>query len=177
MNLKSDKLTISNIITISRLIILPFIVYFLVKQERIIAFIIIMISLVSDAVDGYVARRLHQESELGKCLDPLADKISLAVIVMTLISINAIPFWAVIIFVRDFLILLGSHFILKNRSIVLTSNFWGKITGCIFGVIISAFTLNLRPLGMVFLYMSIPAIIVTFIIYTLRYIRVMKGVL
>jgi CDP-diacylglycerol--glycerol-3-phosphate 3-phosphatidyltransferase len=174
---RDRKLTISNVITISRLIALPFIVYFLITDQRIIAFIIMLISLLSDAVDGYLARKLHQESELGKSLDPVCDKIFLAVILITLYVIGSIPLWGVIVIVsRDFFILLGSFFILRLKSTILTSNLLGKITGFIFGVIICAFTLNLRYIGMVFLFISIPAIIGTFTIYTVRYIKVMKGV-
>lgn len=170
------KLTISNIITISRFITLPFIVYFLITDQRVSAFIIMLIALLSDGIDGYLARKLHQESELGKSLDPLCDKIFLAVILITLYIIGSIPLWGVIIIVsRDFLILLGSFFILRFKSAVLTSNLLGKITGFIFGVIICAFTLNLRLIGIVFLYISIPAIVGTFFIYTSRYIKVMKG--
>jgi len=170
------KLTISNVITISRLITLPFIVYFLITDQRVIAFIIMLIALLSDGIDGYLARKLHQESELGKSLDPLCDKIFLAVILITLYVIGSIPLWGVIIIVsRDFLILLGSFFILRLKSAILTSNLLGKITGFIFGVIICAFTLNLKYIGMVFLYISIPAIIGTFVIYTSRYLKVMKG--
>ncbi len=173
--MKNKNLTVSNFITASRIILLPFIVYFLVKGQNIIAFVIMFVALISDTIDGYVARKLHQESELGKTLDPLCDKISLAVIVLTLIIVKIMPIWAIIIIVRDFLILLGSFFMLKSKAAVLSSNLWGKITGFIFGVIICAYTLNLRTLGIIFLYISIPAIVATFTIYTARYVRAMKG--
>jgi CDP-diacylglycerol--glycerol-3-phosphate 3-phosphatidyltransferase len=170
------KLTISNFISISRIIALPFIVYFLVGEQRITAFIIMLISLLSDGIDGYVARKLHQETELGKSLDPLCDKISLAVIIITLFFIGSVPLWGVIIIIaRDFLILLGSFFTIKQKSVILASNAWGKVAGFIFGVMICAFTLNLKQVGMVFLYLSIPAIAGSFIVYTSRYVRVMKG--
>jgi len=173
---KSKKLTIANVITISRLVVLPFIVYFLIKDQRIIASVIMLISLLSDGVDGYIARRFDQETELGKILDPLCDKIFLAVILITLLVIDSIPIWIVIIIiVRDFLILLGSYVVLKYKSVVLTSSLVGKITGIILGVVILAYTIKLKQIGLVFLYLSVPAIIGSFIFYTLRYIKVMKG--
>jgi CDP-diacylglycerol--glycerol-3-phosphate 3-phosphatidyltransferase len=176
MQASDKKLTVSNIITGSRLAMLPFIVYFLATNQRIIAFIIMLISLLSDAIDGLVARILHQESKLGEFLDPVCDKISLAVIVITLLLINAIPFWGVIIIVlRDILILIGSFVLLKNKAVIFRSNILGKITGAIFAVIILAFTLNLQNIGTIFLYLSIPAIISTFIVYTHRYLVTMKG--
>lgn len=134
------------------------------------------ISLVSDAVDGYLARKLHQESETGKFLDPLCDKVSLTVILVTLLLINSIPLWGfVIIVMRDILITIGSFFLFKYKSVVFKSNIMGKITGFILGAIIMAFTINLQQLGNILLYISIPAIIGSFIIYLIRYISAMKG--
>jgi len=176
MDIKKQSITVSNIITLSRLILLPFIVYFLLSSQRFVAFIIMLISLLSDAVDGYLARKLHQESEAGKFLDPLCDKISLIVIVITLLIINSIPLWGVIILVsRDILILLGSYVMWRQRSIIFKSNILGKITGIILGAILLAFTLNLQRTGEILLYLSIPAIIGTLAVYWGRYIKVMKG--
>ncbi len=176
MKNKDRTITISNFITLSRLVMLPFIIYFLLQNQRITAFIIMLISLLSDTADGYLARKLHQESEMGKFLDPVCDKISLVVILITLLLIRSIPLWGVIIIVlRDILILLGSFFILKYKSKVLKSNVLGKITGFILGAIILAFAINLQQLGNILLYLSIPAIIGSFIIYLTRYINVMKG--
>jgi len=176
MDIKKQPITISNIITLSRLILLPFIVYFLLSNQRLTAFIIMLISLLSDAIDGYLARKLHQESEAGKFLDPLCDKISLIVIVITLLVINAMPLWGVIILVaRDILILLGSYVMWRHRSIVFKSNILGKITGIILGAIILAFTLNLQRTGEILLYLSIPVIVGTLTVYWGRYIKVMKG--
>ncbi|MEO0184238.1 MAG: CDP-alcohol phosphatidyltransferase family protein, partial [candidate division WOR-3 bacterium] len=111
------KFTISNIITIIRFLLLPAIIFFLVKKERLTAFIIMLVALFSDVIDGYIARKFHQETEFGKLLDPLCDKISLAVILITLLLINSIPIWAVIIIgLRDILILVGSYIVFKKKS-------------------------------------------------------------
>jgi CDP-diacylglycerol--glycerol-3-phosphate 3-phosphatidyltransferase len=176
MNTIKQSITISNMITLSRIILLPFIVYFLLNNQRFAAFAIMLISLLSDAVDGYVARKLHQESEAGKFLDPICDKISLTVILITLLMINSIPLWGVIIVVaRDTLILLGSYIMWKYKSLVFKSHILGKITGFILGAIVLAYTLNWQRTGEILLYISIPAIIGTFTIYLGRYIKVMKG--
>ena len=170
-------MTVSNIITISRLALLPFIVYFLLTDQRVFAFVIMLISLLSDGLDGYLARRLHQESRLGKFLDPLCDKIFLAVILVTLLYLKVVPLWAVVLIVlRDFLILLGSYIILRIKSVVEVSNVFGKITGFIFGAMILAFTINLTLIGTVLMYLSIIVMTVAFITYSVNYLRIMKGV-
>jgi len=175
--MKEHRMTVSNIITISRLALLPFIVHFLLTDQRVIAFAIMLISLLSDGLDGYLARRLHQESRLGKFLDPLCDKIFLAVILITLLYIRIVPLWVVVLIVsRDFLILLGSYVLLKNKSIVQVSNVFGKITGFIFGAMILAFTINLTLIGTILMYTSIVVMTVAFITYSRNYLRIMKGV-
>ncbi len=169
------KFTISNAITLFRFLLLPFIIYFLVKKERIIAFIIMLIALFSDVIDGYVARKFHQESDLGKVLDPLCDKVSLAIILLTLLLINSVPLWAVIIIaLRDILILAGSYILFKQKRTVYKSNFFGKITGFLFGLMILAFTLNHQKLGMFTLYTSIPFMIGAFITYCQRFILTIR---
>ncbi|HEC79316.1 MAG TPA: CDP-alcohol phosphatidyltransferase family protein [candidate division WOR-3 bacterium] len=172
----NSSITVANVITVSRLLLLPFIIYFIITGQRTTAFIILLISLLSDAVDGYLARRLKQESEIGKYLDPLVDKISLTTVLITLFLIKAIPLWGIIIIVlRDVLILIGSFVLLKHKSKVFKSHVVGKITGVILGAIICSFTLNWNKLGEILLYISIPAIVVSFGIYLKRYISTMKG--
>jgi CDP-diacylglycerol--glycerol-3-phosphate 3-phosphatidyltransferase len=174
--MKKYSMTISNIITISRLVLLPIIVYFILVGDRFTAFIIMLISLFSDGLDGYLARKLHQESRLGRFLDPLCDKIFLAVVLLTLLYINAIPLWVVLLVVlRDFLILLGSYFLMKMKSVIEPSNTIGKITGLIFGAMILAFTAGWKTVGIVLVYLSIPFMLVAFVIYTLNYLRIMRG--
>ena len=176
MTYDSKLFTISNVITLSRLILLPFIVFFLITQQRYIAFGIMTVSLFSDAVDGFLARKLHQESEAGKVLDPVCDKISLIVIVVTLLILNMIPWWGVIIIIlRDILILVGSLFLITHKSRVFKSNIMGKITGGMLGAVVLAFTINLKTAGEILLYLSIPAIVASFGIYLSRYIKAMKG--
>lgn len=169
------RFTISNIITIIRFFLLPFIMYFLIKKERIIAFALMVFALFSDAIDGFVARRLHQESELGKLLDPVCDKISLTVILITLLLINSIPLWVLIIIaLRDILILVGSYILFKQRRTIYKSNILGKVTGFLFGLMILAFTLNYQRIGMLALYISIPFMLGAFITYCQRFILTLR---
>jgi CDP-diacylglycerol--glycerol-3-phosphate 3-phosphatidyltransferase len=170
-------MTVSNIITVSRLVLLPFIIYFLLNEQRIVAFVIMLVSLLSDGLDGYLARRLNQESRLGRFLDPLCDKIFLAAVLIALLYIRAIPLWAVLLIVlRDFLILLGSFFLLKSKAVVEPSNTFGKITGFVFGAMILSFTIGWTLIGNMFMYLSIPLMTIAFISYSVNYLKIMKGV-
>lgn len=174
---KRYSMTISNIITVSRLALLPFIVYFLLSGQRVVAFVIMLVSLLSDGLDGYLARKLNQESRLGKFLDPLCDKIFLAVVLLTLLYLKAVPLWAVIVIVlRDFLILLGSFILLKTKAVVEPSNTFGKLTGFLFGAMILAYTIGWQLIGSIFMYLSITVMTVAFVSYIVNYLKIMKGV-
>jgi CDP-diacylglycerol--glycerol-3-phosphate 3-phosphatidyltransferase len=176
METTHKKLTLSNALTVSRLFMLPFIVYLLVRRQNVAAFMIMSFSLLTDVVDGFLARRFHQESELGKLLDPLCDKISLAVILTTLVSLRELPLWiAIVVVMRDILILLGSFFVYSNRAYVFKSNFLGKITGFLFGALILAYTIRLRGIGIWTMYTAIAFMTATFLSYIYRYITIMKG--
>ena len=67
-------MSIPNIITLGRIILVPIIVWAIVSSQMEIAFAIFVIAGVSDAVDGFLAKRFNMASELGALLDPLADK-------------------------------------------------------------------------------------------------------
>ena len=174
--MKKYSMTASNVITISRLVILPFIVYFMLTRQRLLAFGLMLISLLSDGLDGYLARRLNQESRLGKFLDPLCDKIFLAAVLITLLYLGIVPLWAVILIVlRDFLILLGSFILLRAKAVVEPSNTVGKVTGFFFGSMILAFTIGWHLIGTIFLYLSVTVMSVAFVTYVVNYFRIMKG--
>ena len=101
--------TVSNFVTLSRVLLLPFIVA-LLKQpvsqgNNILLAILLIYSIVSDMLDGYIARKLNQVSVLGKILDPLADKICIGVLVAFAVIYRDLPLWvAVTIITRDVLI-------------------------------------------------------------------------
>ena len=175
--MKKYSMTISNIITIARLVILPIIIYLILTEQRFAAFIVMLISLLSDGLDGYLARRLNQESMLGRFLDPLCDKIFLAAVLLTLLYVGAIPLWIVLVVIlRDFLILLGSYILLRSKSVVESSNILGKITGFIFGAMILAFTAGWEVIGTVLMYVSVPVMLIAFLVYAANYVRLMRGV-
>jgi cardiolipin synthase len=101
-------MTIPNIISIIRLAMVPYIVWTLLEGRLTLAFILFVVVGISDGVDGYIARKFNQRTELGAYLDPLADKTLLVTMFVALGYLEAIPQWLVIIVLtRDVLILSG----------------------------------------------------------------------
>jgi cardiolipin synthase len=98
-------LTLPNLITIARLLLVPLIIWFIVADEPLAAFIVLLVAGVSDAVDGFIARNFDLRSDLGTYLDPIADKALLVSVYVTLAIVAAIPVWLTILIVsRDVLI-------------------------------------------------------------------------
>ena len=104
-------MNIANLISLGRLLIVPVVVWLIVIDRPDVAFWFFAAAGASDAVDGYVAKRLNQVSELGGFLDPVADKALLVSIFLTLGQQGLLPSWIVILVVsRDALIVGGALF-------------------------------------------------------------------
>lgn len=98
-------MSIPNVITLGRILLVPIIVWAIASSQMEIAFAVFVIAGVSDAVDGFLAKRFNMGSELGAMLDPLADKALLVSIYVALGIWGAIPRWIVILVVsRDIMI-------------------------------------------------------------------------
>ena len=98
-------MTIPNLITIARLVMVPIVVVTINQGLWSLAFVLFVVAGVSDAADGIIARRFHLRSELGAYLDPLADKALLVSIYVTLSVVGILPGWlAVVVVSRDVMI-------------------------------------------------------------------------
>jgi cardiolipin synthase (CMP-forming) len=98
-------MTIPNLITIMRLILVPLIIVMLTQGRWMAALTLFVIAGVSDAIDGFIAKRFNMSSELGAYLDPIADKALLVSIYVTLAVIGVLPVWIVVLVVsRDVMI-------------------------------------------------------------------------
>ena len=98
-------MNIPNIITLGRIMLVPIIVWAIVSSQMEVAFAVFLIAGISDAVDGFLAKRFNMTSELGALLDPLADKALLVSIFVALGIWGAVPRWIVILVVsRDLMI-------------------------------------------------------------------------
>lgn len=101
----ADTMTIPNIITIARFLAVPAIIYALAHQHVLMAFALFLGAGMSDGVDGFIARRFNQRSELGAWLDPLADKLLLVTVFVMLGIGGQLPDWLIFLVVsRDVLI-------------------------------------------------------------------------
>jgi CDP-diacylglycerol--glycerol-3-phosphate 3-phosphatidyltransferase len=136
------SLTFANKITVCRILLVPFFVdavlYYTPEQDylRFVALAIFMFAVLSDLVDGYVARRWYQKTKAGALLDPLADKLLLISAFISLYKVGVLfpavrfPVWLVVTVIsRDVILLLGVMILyLVRANAVIETTFWGKWT-------------------------------------------------
>lgn len=109
-------LTAPNVITVARFCLVPLFVWLTSTDRYFGAFIILAVLFSTDWTDGYVARRFNQISSVGKWLDPLADRVSIVVVAVTVVLSGLAPWWLVItligpdvvLFVLNAVLFLGS---------------------------------------------------------------------
>ncbi len=112
-------MNLPNIITISRLLLAPLIVFLMLKGLMGAAFLIFLVAGISDAVDGLVAKRFDQVTDLGTYLDPIADKVLLVSIYVTLGVGDHLPVWLVILVVSRDLLIVGGALLSHAMDMVL----------------------------------------------------------
>ena len=100
-------MTIPNLITIARLLGVPLIVWLMIADRFVEATVLFIVAAISDAADGFIAKRFNATSELGAFLDPIADKALLVSVFVTLGFKDVLPAWLIILAVSRDLFIIG----------------------------------------------------------------------
>ena len=125
-------MNLPNWITVSRLVGVPFIFYFLslpTPTDRWLALTIFLVVALTDWLDGYLARKLNLVTELGKFLDPLVDKLLVLAVLLILIELGQVPAWGVFLILARELAIAGwrvNPSLTANKPIS-GANLWGKL--------------------------------------------------
>ena len=123
---------IPNALTIVRFLLIPFILFYIFTGNYILAFIFFTISGITDVVDGYIARKFNLISNFGKLMDPLADKATQIATLASLVIIDIIPIWFLIIVLsKEFIMIVGASF-LYGKDVVVYSRWYGKAATVLF---------------------------------------------
>ncbi|MEL4893871.1 CDP-diacylglycerol--glycerol-3-phosphate 3-phosphatidyltransferase [Crocosphaera sp. Alani8] len=125
-------MNLPNWITLSRLLGLPFLFYFLASptpSHRWISLVIFLLAASTDWVDGYLARKLDQVTELGKFLDPLVDKLLVVAPLLSLIALQQVPPWGVFLILGREIAIAGWRINpnLTGKTTIQGANIWGKL--------------------------------------------------
>lgn len=127
---------VPNILTIIRFILIPFIVYYITKEQYILSFIFLTISGLTDILDGFIARKFNFITNFGKLVDPLADKLTQIAILATLVILKIIPSWILFIVVLKEAIMIAGASFLYGKELVVSSKWFGKLATVLFYIAI-----------------------------------------
>lgn len=119
--------TVPNCVTLLRFCLVPVFVWLVVTEQYLTAFILLAVLSSTDWVDGYIARRFNQISTVGQWLDPLADRLSLVVVAVTLVATGIAPWWLVAALVIPDVVLAAAALIMFRGSPELEVTALGKI--------------------------------------------------
>jgi cardiolipin synthase len=120
-----------NILTALRVVSVPFFVYFILSPNaylRMAAFVLFALASITDLIDGYLARKWNQETELGKFLDPLADKaLVLGAFITFLFLSDQVQIWMVLCIIGRDMLITALRYLAIHRGKSLRTSMFGKI--------------------------------------------------
>lgn len=177
-------ITIPNILSVFRLaLIVPMFIAFF-KEKYLLSFIIIVISGVSDVIDGIIARKFNMVSDVGKLLDPIADKltqISIMVLLSTKQILLLIP--CAMLVIKELISGFIGIYVVRRIKHMLHAEWHGKLSTVFLYILMGAHMLMLIIRGKIFLPVSYALIavstvliIISFVLYLKRYARLIKEI-
>lgn len=172
---RQEVFYLPNILTYLRLLSLPLIYHFLVKENLLAVGLLTVLGISTDIFDGILARKLNQSSNLGKILDPLADKIGMGVFAIYVVLYKDFPLWAaLLVIIRDLAIVVGGVFMLRKVKEVPVSDIWGKLTALSWTLCILAYILDLNLAKQICLALALALTFVSIFRYFRRFLIMVK---
>ena len=145
-------MNLPNKLTILRVIMIPFFVFFLLCQGgenrtfRMIAVVLFIIASLTDLLDGKIARKYNMVTNFGKFMDPLADKLLVCSALICLIGLGQLPAWMVIVIISREFIISGFRLVASDNGVVIAASYWGK------------FKTTFQMIAVILLILDIPAL-------------------
>lgn len=150
---------IPNILTTIRLCLVPLFAHFMLTSSEtntnmVVAFIIFLLSGLTDIVDGYIARKYNMITDFGKIYDPFVDKLMQITAIVCLVIKELIPIWLLVLVIIKEVTMIIVGGVLYRKKIVVSSNWYGKLSTVVFYsivVIIILFNSKIPGWGMALL--------------------------
>ena len=186
-------MNLANKITISRILATPVFLFFLVpgwfgqfigldKWGRYAAAVVFVIAALTDMVDGKIARKYNMVSELGKFLDPIADKLLVTAALIAFIMTDKLSVWIVFIILAREFIVTGFRVVAAGQGVVIAADKWGKIKTVIQIIAIVAMLINDYPfslfinipIGLSLMYLAVVMTVISGVNYVGKNIAILK---
>ena len=163
---------IPNILTLFRIVLIPFIVISIMKDDYIVALIFFVISGLTDVLDGCIARKFNFITDFGKLIDPLADKLTQIATLVSIVIKGIIPYWIlIVILLKEVIMICGASF-LYGKSTVVSSRWFGKLSTVVLYIAIFL-SMSIRQFNLPPIYETINFYIYCFAVATTLFSLVM----
>ncbi|QNM06919.1 CDP-diacylglycerol--glycerol-3-phosphate 3-phosphatidyltransferase [Qiania dongpingensis] len=175
-------MNLPNKLTILRVLMIPFFVFFMLADffgypGRIIALVLFCAASFTDFLDGFIARKYHLVSNFGKFMDPLADKLLVCSALICFVERGELAAWIVIIIMAREFIISGFRLVASDNGVVIAANMWGKFKTVSQMIMIILIILNIKSLYIltqIFIYLALALTIISLVDYIRKNIDVLK---
>lgn len=181
-------MNLPNKLTVSRVTMIPFFVYFLLADfggqlggiQRYIATAIFIIASLTDFLDGYLARKNNLVTNFGKFMDPLADKMLVCSALICLTAKGQLAPWIVIVIICREFVISGFRLIASDNRVVIAASYWGKIKTFFQMIMIILIILDLsnkffQYITVVVTYLAVAFTIISLFDYLIKNKRIISG--
>lgn len=177
-------MNLPNKLTIFRIILIPFFVFFLLAPcfegyGNYIAVAIFIVASLTDLLDGKIARKYNMVTNFGKFMDPLADKLLVCSAMICLVDLRLIPSWVVIIIIAREFIISGFRLVASDNGIVIAASYWGKFKTTFQMIMVIVLILNIKTtlfyyIGNILIVIATALTIISLIDYIIKNKNVLK---
>ena len=177
-------MNLPNKLTIMRVILIPFFVFFLLSPYfpaygNYIAVSIFIVASLTDMLDGKIARKYNLVTNFGKFMDPLADKLLVCSAMICLIELDRLAAWIVIVIIAREFIISGFRLVASDNGVVIAASYWGKFKTTFQMLMVIVLILDIQmpffqSLGTVLTYVALILTVVSLIDYVVKNKDVLK---
>ena len=178
-------MNLPNSLTLSRIFLVPVFLTVLlsgafeltlggvVMNEDWLALVIFLSAAATDFLDGYIARSRHQVTTLGKLLDPIADKLLISAAFISLVELERVPAWVVVLIVGREFAVSGLRYVALAEGIAISASFLGK--GKMAAQVVAVALLLVEPYGELYEMLAYPALVVAVVLTVISMIDYFRG--
>ena len=179
-------MNVPNILTALRFVLIPIFAYFLFIEHYVAAAILFLAGGITDVLDGYIARKYHMITPLGKIADPMVDKLMqiTAIVILSLVQ-KIIPVELLIIIIaKEIFMVIGTIVLYKQDNYVVSANWYGKMATVVFYLAIvmlifdapfSQWILLGLPFNQLFFLLAVMAALFAFFMYVRSYQKIKQN--
>lgn len=175
-------MNLPNKLTVLRVIMIPFFVFFMLvpvagEANKWIALAIFVVASLTDLLDGHIARKNNLVTNFGKFMDPLADKLLVCSALICLVELMKIPSWIVIIIIAREFIISGFRLIASDNGVVIAASYWGKFKTTFQMLMICLMIADLEPLKLltaIVMWVALVLTVVSLFDYLIKNKEIMK---